>query len=67
MNGRMRRTTIHWDHKVPYAYTGCNEAKNMAAACNICNCLKGSRVFESVEEARAYLEKKREAKGFCLL
>ena len=64
---RAVKTKIHWDHMVPYAYSGCSEARNMAAACHVCNFIKHDKVFQTVEEASVYIAAIREAKGYTVL
>jgi len=39
---------------VPFSYSQNNYRYNFVAACQICNGLKGSSMFATVEEARAY-------------
>lgn len=62
--GRLLRLRVHWDHMVPYAYNQDNRAANFAAACQVCNLLKGDRCFGTIEEARVYLATRRETKGY---
>lgn len=44
------------DHQVPYSYLQADEAHNLVAACHICNMLKSNRMFDSVEDARVYVQ-----------
>ena len=53
---------FEWDHFVPFSFSLARQ--NFVAACHICNRLKASMVFETPEEARAYVAKAREAKGY---
>jgi hypothetical protein len=55
---------LHWDHRIPYAYARNNYDYNYVAACHICNVIKGSRVFESLDEAQAALSVDREMHGY---
>ncbi len=48
-----------WDHWVPYAYLQSNPARNFVAACQICNRLKRSDMFETFEEAKRVIERRR--------
>lgn len=57
--GKIVKVRIEWDHLVPFAYLQSNPDSNFVAACHICNRLKSSKVFQTVEEARAYVETKR--------
>jgi 5-methylcytosine-specific restriction endonuclease McrA len=63
-HGRMRRLRIHWDHMTPFAFSQDNRTSNFAAACNVCNNLKASLMFQTVEEAEVYLHAKWEEKGY---
>ncbi len=54
---------VHFDHVVAYAYSRNNYPDNFVAACHICNGLKGSKLFETVDEAKAYLLQRWEKKG----
>ena len=62
-------TTI--DHVIPYSYDMDNTIENLVPACGLCNCLAGNRHFESVEEKRQYILKKRKEKNlrraFCIV
>lgn len=42
-------TSIHWDHFVPFSYTGTNRSANWVAACPQCNMAKGNRHLISEE------------------
>jgi len=59
---KFMRLTIHWDHYVPYAYQAAN--KGFVAACNVCNRLKWSEVFEDLGEARRVLLSRWRQKGY---
>lgn len=56
--------SVAWDHKVPFAYAQNNGLENFVAACQICNRLKGSIMFYSLEEARVYLYNRQIEKGY---
>jgi 5-methylcytosine-specific restriction endonuclease McrA len=45
----------HWDHFIPYAYCGGNPDDNWILSCHVCNAVKGSKVFDSVEDVREYI------------
>lgn len=62
--GRAVRIKLNWDHKLPYAYSQDNNTTNFVAACHVCNGIKSSRVFQTVEEAQIYLQDRRKAKGY---
>jgi len=53
-----------WDHMIPYSLTQNNEPTNFVAACHICNRLKSSSVFQTVDEAKIYLLSRWEEKGY---
>jgi hypothetical protein len=55
---KARVLKINWDHFTPFAYSLNNNANNFVASCNICNSLKSSKVFETIDEARLYLRKR---------
>ena len=61
-NGKLSFLKLHFDHLVPYAYSR-NNKMNFVAACNVCNGLKSSKVFETVEEVFYYVEYNRKKKG----
>lgn len=50
-----RSMKLHWDHKVPYAYSQNNTTDNFVAACATCNMWKGALMFDTIEQARVYL------------
>jgi len=62
--GRQRSTLrINWDHMVPYSYSRNNTTGNFAAACQICNGIKGAIMFESIEKARVHINGRWKEKG----
>lgn len=63
-NGRVVNVNIAWDHQVPYAFSQNNDVDNFVAACTACNSIKGSKLFVSVEEARTYINQRRDKKGY---
>jgi 5-methylcytosine-specific restriction endonuclease McrA len=48
------------DFVVPRAKKGKKDPGNLVACCTPCNTIKGTRVYASFEEARAYVLKQRE-------
>jgi 5-methylcytosine-specific restriction endonuclease McrA len=48
------------DFVVPRAGKGKKDASNLVAACRPCNLVKGNRTFKSLEEAKAYVLKRRD-------
>lgn len=53
--GRLVWLRVTWDHLVPFSYGQNNYRYNFVAACQICNGLKGSMMFATIEEARTYI------------
>lgn len=53
---------IHWDHLVPFAYLQDNPYTNWVASCNVCNHIKSSRIFETIDEAKNYVKYYRKKK-----
>jgi hypothetical protein len=47
------------DFVIPRARKGKNDPRNLVAACRPCNVVKGNRVFDSFDEAKAYVIKRR--------
>jgi 5-methylcytosine-specific restriction endonuclease McrA len=66
-NGVAKKLTIHFDHFVPFAFSGNNDNENFVASCNICNSIKSDKVFETEEDARCYVEHARKRKGIIYL
>ena len=58
------RISHQWDHQLPFSLTQNNQAENFAAACHVCNGLKGSMVFQTLEEAQVWLALRRKDKGY---
>lgn len=56
--------SIHWDHQLPFAYAQNNKTTNFVAACHVCNALKSSKLFQTVEEAVEFLAVRRKDKGY---
>lgn len=54
-HGKRVKLKLHWDHLVPYSYLQANDTNNFVAACHICNAVKGSMMFQTIEEARVYV------------
>lgn len=48
------------DFVIPRARKGKKEPKNLVACCTPCNTIKGTRVYASFDEAKAYVLKRRE-------
>jgi 5-methylcytosine-specific restriction endonuclease McrA len=62
--GRAITLRTEWDHSIPFAYSQDNRPSNFVAACQVCNALKHSFVFQTEEEAKVYVKLERERKGY---
>lgn len=62
--GKAIKLRLEWDHFAPFGYSGNSDAKNLVAACQVCNKIKFDYVFHSSEEAIAYVQKRRTEKGY---
>ena len=61
--GKPVRLKQVWDHQVPHSYSQNNQASNFVAACHICNGIKSSFLFQTLEEAQVYITEKWAEKG----
>jgi len=52
---------VTWDHFTPWVYAQSNHV-DFVAACQICNGIKSSSLFNSMEEARSYISEKWKAR-----
>lgn len=48
------------DFVVPRARKGKKDPQNLVACCRSCNMIKGTRVYHSLDEAKAYVQARRE-------
>lgn len=55
---------VCWDHKCPFSLSTDNSYPNIAAACQICNSIKGSKVHVTLEETRRHIKARRKALGY---
>ena len=62
INGKFTIITVHWDHIVPYSYLRANPKNNWAAACQLCNKLKGDKIFTYMYVLKDFLKKRMEYK-----
>ena len=58
------KTTVNFDHFVPWSYDNNNKIKNIVASCNICNALKTNYHFESIEKAKSFILERWKQKGY---
>ena len=63
-NDKVRKTKLNWDHFVPYSFSFDNRKINFVASCNICNGIKSNKMFDTLEEAKVYVEYRRKKKGY---
>jgi hypothetical protein len=61
---KLRFTCVCLDHFIPYSYLKDNKLDNFLCACQICNGIKTNKMFDSVEDARAYIKYRRLRKGY---
>lgn len=61
---RKRVLKINWDHVVPWAYSQDNRDANFVAACCVCNGLKSSTLYPSLESAQVDLRHKWTEAGY---
>ena len=53
---------VHFDHVLPYSFCFNNATKNFVGACQICNGIKGDKVFKTIAAAVRYVRDRRIAK-----
>lgn len=58
--GRLILLRLEWDHKVPFSFDGNNSPANFVASCHVCNAIKNDRCFQTIEEARSFLQRWKE-------
>lgn len=63
-NGLPFLVKVNWDHQLPFAFSQNNKTENFVAACHVCNGIKSSHLFQTVEEAQVYIAEKRKSKGY---
>ncbi len=62
-NKHARKRTPVWDHLSPYAFSFNSSDTNFVASCAICNGIKHSKVFDTVEEAIKHVRNRLVEKG----
>ena len=55
---------LEWDHAIPRAFKEIDSPENVVACCQICNEIKSDLVFNTTNEARDHISKRREALGY---
>ena len=63
-NGLPFIVKVNWDHQLPFIYSQNNDNENFVASCSVCNGIKSSHIFQTVEEAQVYIADKRKQKGY---
>lgn len=48
--------TLSWDHAVPFSFSYDNRPTNYLPACQICNAVKGNKMFNTIEEVQEYVQ-----------
>ena len=66
-NPHPHKTTIHFDHFIPFIYSSNNHVDNFVAACNICNSIKSDKMFNNLDEATIYVIEKAKNKKITYL
>jgi hypothetical protein len=61
---KLQETKVCCDHFVPYCYSKDNRDTNFVLACGTCNSIKSSLMFNTLEEARTYVQYRRAKKGY---
>lgn len=61
---RFMEVKICYDHFVPFKYSQDNGDLNFVLACGTCNGIKSDKMFNTMEDAKAYVESRRKAKGY---
>lgn len=54
-SGIFKKVKVNWDHKIPFSYSYNNAGENFLPACNFCNGWKSSKIFQTMEEAKLYV------------
>lgn len=53
-----------WDHVQPFCWQADSRPINFVVACSVCNGVKSSKMFETLEEARSYVWRTRKKRGW---
>ena len=61
---KLTKLRINWDHLIPFSYTASCSDEQFVAACQVCNGIKSSTIYKTLDEARADLALKRARKGW---
>lgn len=55
---------LAWDHQIPFAYAQNNKDQNFCASCQVCNGIKSSIMFQTLDEAKLHILHIRKRKGY---
>jgi hypothetical protein len=66
-NSKTNIAKVAWDHFVPFSYLQENPYYNWIASCSICNLIKSSKIFETVQQVRDYVKYERRKKEIYYL
>lgn len=55
---------VHIEHIEPFIYSSCDVPGNLVASCSICNHIKSCLMFQTIYDARDYIQNKRLLKGY---
>lgn len=58
---RLVYLTVEWDHFTPFAFTGSCADDAFVASCQVCNRIKGSLIFDTIDEARDHVMRELQA------
>lgn len=56
-----------WDHVQPFAWSANNSPLNFVASCSICNGIKSSKMYPTIEDTRRYIIERRTKKNWSNL
>ena len=65
-SGDSRILRPHWDHFIPFAFTGSCDDLEFVASCWLCNAYKGDHFFDDEHQCRAHVRKKIARSGWAL-
>lgn len=66
-NFKVFKSTTHFDHILPFCYSYNNNQRNFVASCNLCNSIKGSKMFKNIKELRNHINERRIKKGIEII
>jgi len=64
---RFKKVHTEFDHFIPKSFSEISHFNNVYAMCCLCNRYKGSKMFDTIEDARKYVIKRRESLGLMEL